>query len=30
MRRVRVIFEDLNDAVHRKEYEGDWALFRLG
>lgn len=29
VRRVRVVFEDLNDAVHRKEYEGDWALFRL-
>jgi len=29
VQRVRVIFEDLNDAVHRKEYEGDWALFRL-
>lgn len=28
-RSVRVIFEDLNDAVHRREYEGDWALFRL-
>lgn len=27
--RVRVLFEDLNDAVRRKEYEGDWALFRL-
>jgi len=29
VRRVRVVFEDLNDAVHRKEYEGDWALFRM-
>jgi type VI secretion system protein ImpL len=28
-RSVRFIFEDLNDAVHRKEYEGDWALFRM-
>jgi type VI secretion system protein ImpL len=29
MQRIRVVFEDLNDQVHRKEYEGDWALFRL-
>lgn len=28
-RRVRVLFEDLNDTVHRAQYEGDWALFRL-
>ncbi|WP_343049024.1 type VI secretion system membrane subunit TssM [Simiduia aestuariiviva] len=27
--RVRVIFEDLNETVHRKHYEGDWAWFRL-
>lgn len=27
--RVRIIFEDLNETVHRKHYEGDWAWFRL-
>ena len=27
--RVRVIFEDLNETVHRKHYEGDWAWYRL-
>ena len=26
---VRVIFEDLNNQVHRREYDGDWALFRF-
>lgn len=27
--RVRVIFEDLNETIHRKHFEGDWAWFRL-
>lgn len=27
--RVRIIFEDLNETVHRKHFEGDWALIRL-
>ncbi len=27
--RVRIIFEDLNETVHRKHFEGDWAWFRL-
>lgn len=27
--RVRVIFEDLNETVHRKHYEGDWSWLRL-
>lgn len=27
--RARVIFEDLNQTVHRKHFEGDWAWFRL-
>ncbi|MDP5208184.1 type VI secretion system membrane subunit TssM [Microbulbifer sp. 2205BS26-8] len=27
--RVRIIFEDLNETVHRKHYEGDWAWYRL-
>ncbi|MCH9691883.1 MAG: type VI secretion system membrane subunit TssM [Gammaproteobacteria bacterium] len=27
--RVRVIFEDLNEAVHNKHFEGDWAWFQL-
>ncbi len=27
--RARVIFEDLNETVHRKHFEGDWAWFRL-
>jgi len=27
--RARVIFEDLNETVHRQHYEGDWAWFRL-
>lgn len=27
--RVRVIFEDLNETVHRKHFEGDWAWLRL-
>ena len=27
--RARIIFEDLNETVHRKHFEGDWALFRL-
>ncbi len=28
-RRARILFEDLNDTVHRAQYEGDWALLRL-
>ncbi|WP_439134736.1 type VI secretion system membrane subunit TssM [Pseudomaricurvus sp.] len=27
--RARVIFEDLNETIHRKHFEGDWAWFRL-
>ncbi|MBX2858039.1 MAG: type VI secretion system membrane subunit TssM [Cellvibrionaceae bacterium] len=27
--RARVIFEDLNDTIHRAHYEGDWAWLRL-
>ncbi|WP_444923653.1 type VI secretion system membrane subunit TssM [Microbulbifer sp. DLAB2-AF] len=27
--RVRIIFEDLNETVHRKHFEGDWAWYRL-
>lgn len=27
--RARVIFEDLNQSIHRKHFEGDWAWFRL-
>ena len=27
--RVRIIFEDLNETVHRKHLEGDWAWLRL-
>lgn len=27
--RARLIFEDLNQSVHRKHFEGDWAWFRL-
>ncbi|WP_160151654.1 type VI secretion system membrane subunit TssM [Microbulbifer sp. ALW1] len=27
--RVRVIFEDLNETVHRQHFEGDWAWYRL-
>lgn len=27
--RVRVIFEDLNETVHRKHFESDWAWLRL-
>lgn len=27
--RVRLIFEDLNETVHRKHFEGDWAWYRL-
>lgn len=27
--RVRIIFEDLNETLHRKHFEGDWAWFRL-
>lgn len=27
--RARIIFEDLNESVHRKHFEGDWAWFRL-
>lgn len=27
--RARIIFEDLNETVHRRHYEGDWSLFRL-
>lgn len=27
--RARVIFEDLNQTIHRKHFEGDWAWFRL-
>ncbi|WP_062261215.1 type VI secretion system membrane subunit TssM [Endozoicomonas arenosclerae] len=27
--RARIVFEDLNETVNRKQYEGDWALFKL-
>ncbi|WP_281647714.1 type VI secretion system membrane subunit TssM [Parendozoicomonas sp. Alg238-R29] len=27
--RARVVFEDLNETVNRKQFEGDWAWFRL-
>lgn len=27
--RARIIFEDLNETVHRKHFEGDWAWYRL-
>ncbi|GLS26053.1 type VI secretion system membrane subunit TssM [Marinibactrum halimedae] len=27
--RSRIIFEDLNETVHRKHFEGDWAWFKL-
>ncbi|MCW8128139.1 type VI secretion system membrane subunit TssM [Microbulbifer halophilus] len=27
--RVRILFEDLNETVHRKHFEGDWAWYRL-
>ncbi|WP_346838545.1 type VI secretion system membrane subunit TssM [Microbulbifer sp. SAOS-129_SWC] len=27
--RVRIIFEDLNETVHRRHFEGDWAWYRL-
>ena len=27
--RVRILFEDLNETVHRKHFQGDWAWFRL-
>ncbi|WP_193165781.1 type VI secretion system membrane subunit TssM [Microbulbifer hainanensis] len=27
--RVRIIFEDLNETVHRQHFEGDWAWYRL-
>lgn len=27
--RARVIFEDLNQTIHRQHFEGDWAWFRL-
>lgn len=28
-KRVRILFEDLNENVHTMSYEGPWALFRL-
>ncbi|CAM3826987.1 type VI secretion system membrane subunit TssM [Parendozoicomonas haliclonae] len=27
--RARIVFEDLNETVNRKQFEGDWAWFRL-
>ncbi|MBY6189989.1 type VI secretion system membrane subunit TssM [Microbulbifer agarilyticus] len=27
--RARIIFEDLNQTVHRQHFEGDWAWYRL-
>lgn len=27
--RARIIFEDLNETVHRQHFEGDWAWYRL-
>ncbi|QKX16443.1 type VI secretion system membrane subunit TssM [Microbulbifer sp. YPW1] len=27
--RVRILFEDLNETVHRQHFEGDWAWYRL-
>ncbi len=27
--RVRILFEDLNQSIHRKHFEGDWAWYRL-
>ncbi|WP_370981198.1 type VI secretion system membrane subunit TssM [Agaribacterium sp. ZY112] len=27
--RVRIIFEDLNETMNRRQYEGDWAWLRL-
>ncbi|WP_406828466.1 type VI secretion system membrane subunit TssM [Microbulbifer sp. ARAS458-1] len=27
--RVRIIFEDLNQTIHRQHFEGDWAWYRL-
>ncbi|MBB3060956.1 type VI secretion system membrane subunit TssM [Microbulbifer rhizosphaerae] len=27
--RARIIFEDLNETVHRSHFEGDWAWYRL-
>lgn len=27
--RARILFEDLDEAVHQKQYDGDWALYRM-
>ncbi|WP_288129087.1 type VI secretion system membrane subunit TssM [Microbulbifer sp.] len=27
--RARILFEDLNETVHRQHFEGDWAWYRL-
>ncbi|GAB2511394.1 type VI secretion system membrane subunit TssM [Microbulbifer agarilyticus] len=27
--RARIIFEDLNESIHRQHFEGDWAWYRL-